>query len=806
MRFLLRLVLFLFLPLVLVAAAVVGGGYAYLRGSLPKTEGSVQLAGLKAEVTVLRDAWGIPHIYAASVDDAMFALGFVHAQDRLWQMEMNRRIGAGRLAEVLGPKALDTDKFLRTLGVQRAAQASLDKLDAETRGALDAYAAGVNAFLATDPVLPPEFWLVRVTPQPWMPVDSVAWTKMMAWDLGGNWKNELLRMRLAKTLPLARIQEFIPPYPGEAPPKIQDLKELYRALRVDTVQLAQEGEHIAAGLSEYTVEAAGSNNWVVSGERTESGKPLLANDPHLGLTAPPVWYFAHLSAPGLDAIGATLPGVPAIVLGRNQRIAWGFTNTGPDVQDLYIEKLEDGGKYLTPDGSKTFETLRETIRVRGAEDVRLAVRTTRHGPVISDILRSASAATPHGHVLSFAWTALAHDDRSMQSALKLARAGNWREFLSAAEDFHAPQQNMVYADVDGNIGFVAAGRVPVRKPENDLKGLAPAPGWMAKYDWDGYLPFGALPRLFNPREGRVVTANHKIVPPDYAHYITAEWQPPYRARRIEEMLDAVPKHSVPSFARMQADAKSLAVRELLPHLKATRPRSEDARRALALVAAWDGTMTKNRSEPLIVVAWWRELTRALYADELGDAFRQYWRPRAVFVSNVLADRDGQSRWCDDVNTPARETCADLLARSLDAALADLRKRYGTDMRQWRWGAAHVARHEHRPLGRQKWLAPYFDIDVPSAGDAYTVNVGRNNFYDEATPFASRHAASLRGIYDLDDLEKSLFIHSGGQSGNPLSPDYAAFSAAWAKGEYIPMRTNRAAIEAGGVKTLVLRPR
>ncbi|MDH3505460.1 MAG: penicillin acylase family protein, partial [Nitrospirota bacterium] len=367
-----RFVLGSLLVLILVAGAVAGGGYAYLRGSLPKVEGSLRLPGLKAEVTVLRDAWDIPHIYASSVDDAMFALGFVHAQDRLWQMEMNRRIGAGRLAEILGPKALEADKFLRTLGVERAARASLEALDVETRDALDAYAAGVNAFLATDPVLPPEFWLVRVTPQPWAPVDSVAWTKMMAWDLGGNWKNELLRMRLAKTLPLARIQEFLPPYPGEAPPKIQELKEFYRAMGVDAVQLARGAEQIAAQLSEYTTEAAGSNNWVVSGERTESGKPLLANDPHLGLTAPPVWYFAHLSAPGLDAIGATLPGVPAIVLGRNQRIAWGFTNTGPDVQDLYIEKLEEGGKYLAPDGLRTFETLRETIRVRGAEDVRLA--------------------------------------------------------------------------------------------------------------------------------------------------------------------------------------------------------------------------------------------------------------------------------------------------------------------------------------------------------------------------------------------------------------------------------------------------
>lgn len=802
MRFVLKTVA----ALLLLVAIAAGGGYAYLHRSLPKVEGSVRLPGLKAEITVLRDAWGIPHIYAASVDDAMFGLGFVHAQDRLWQMEMNRRIGAGRLAEVLGAPALETDMFLRTLGVRRAAQASLEGLDVATRDALDAYTAGVNAFLATDPVLPPEFWLLRVEPQPWMAVDSVTWTKMMAWDLGGNWKNEVLRMRLAQEFSLARINEFLPPYPGDKPPRIQELKELYRALGVDTLRLAQSAEHIAAQTSDYLIEAAGSNNWVVSGERSASGKPLLANDPHLGLTAPPVWYFAHLVAPGLDAIGATLPGVPAIVLGRNQRIAWGFTNTGPDVQDLYIEKLEGDGKYLAPDGPRSFETRRETIRVRGADDVELDVRRTRHGPVISEVSKSAAAATPQGHVLAFSWTALAKDDRSMQSALKLARAGSWREFLTAAEDLHAPQQNMVYADVDGNIGFIAAGRVPLRRPDNDLKGLAPAPGWLAKYDWDGYLPFGALPQVLNPRKGYVVTANHKVVPPEYPHHITAEWQPPYRAERIAAMLEGEARHSVASFARMQADAASLAVRELLPHFRATRPQSEAARRALARIAAWDGTMAKNLPEPLIVVAWWRELTRAIYADELGAAFPLNWRPRAVFVANVLADRDGQSRWCDDVNTPARETCAEVLSRSLEAALADLRNRFGDDLQQWRWGAAHSARHEHRPLGRQKWLAPFFDIRVPSAGDAYTVNVGRSDFFNDAEPFANRHSASLRAIYDLGDLDKSLFIHSGGQSGNPLSPHYAAFSEAWARSEYIPMRTNRAAIEAGGVKKLVLIPR
>src|SRR6185436_739820 len=327
----------------------------------------------------------------------------------------------------------------------------------------------------------------------------------------------------------------------------------------------------------------------------ESGKPLLANDPHLGLTAPPVWYFAQLSAPGMNVIGATLPGVPGVILGRSDRIAWGFTNTGPDVQDLYIEKLDAAGGYHTPEGPQPFQLVEEVIRVKGAEPEKLRVRISRHGPVISDVSRIAQDEAPRGHVIAFAWTALAEDDRSMQATLKFARAREWDGFLAAARDFQSPQQNIVYADVEGNIGFVAAGRVPQRLAANDLKGMAPAPGWLEKYDWAGSIPF--------------------------------EWQPPYRADRIQQLLDATPKHTAQSFARIQADVTSLAMRELLPKLLAARPRSEAARKALALLAKWDGAMLADRAEPLIAWAWWRELARAIYADELGDAFRQNWLTR-----------------------------------------------------------------------------------------------------------------------------------------------------------------------------------
>jgi penicillin amidase len=779
------------LGLLLVAAF-----YLYLRQSLPQTKGEIRVPGLSAPAEVLRDRYGIPHIFAASAEDASFALGFVHAQDRLWQMEMSRRIAAGRLAEIVGAGALETDRFLRTLGVRRSAEANLRSLDTETRKLLDAYAAGVNAFIASGPVLPPEFWLTGARPEPWTPADSVAWTKMMAWDLGGNWRNELLRMRLAKTLPLARIHELLPPYPGEKVPVIADLKELYSSMEREAVRLARFAPDN---------DGLGSNNWVVSGSRTESGKPLLANDPHLGLTVPPVWYFAQLSAPDMQVIGATLPGVPGVILGRNERIAWGFTNTGPDVQDLYIEKLDAAGGYLAPEGTRAFQVIDETILVKGAEAEKLRIRVSRHGPVISDVMRTAQDLAPRGHVIAFAWTALAEDDRTAQAAHKFARAREWDGFLAAARDFQVPQQNIVYADVEGNIGFIAAGRVPHRRPTNDLKGMAPAPGWQEKYDWVGYIPFEQLPRSFNPESGAIVTANHRVTPPGYPHFISSDWQPPYRADRIQALLDAVPKHSVPSFARIQADVVSLAMRELLPKLLAARPRSEEARKALALLAKWDGAMAAERSEPLIAWAWWRELTRAIYADELGDAFRENWLSRAVFLGNVLSGDAEAARWCDDIRTPAVETCEEVLALSLEAALADLRRRFGNDQSRWRWGEAHRALHEHRPFSRQPLLAAIFNVGVASPGDTYTVNVGRNNLNDEDRPYANRHAASLRAIYDLSDLEKSLYIHSGGQSGNILSDHYKAFSEAWARNEYIPMRAERKTLEAEPHQLLRLLP-
>ena len=476
------------------------------------------------------------------------------------------------------------------------------------------------------------------------------------------------------------------------------------------------------------------------------------------------------------------------------------------MQDLYIEHVDTTGRALTPQGWQKLTTRGEIIKVKGQPDVSLTVRESRHGPLISDVFKPAADALPKNFAIAFAWTALRSDDLSVQAAGQLARAGNWNEFRAALREFHSPQQNMVFADVDGNIGFIAPGRIPIRKPGNDLMGQAPAPGWEAKYDWSGFLDFEDLPQTYNPATGYVVTANHKIVPEGYKHYITSEWYPPYRAERIEQLVIGTEKHTLASFGKVQADTVSLQAREILPLLLKAQAAGGEAREVLRQLADWNGDMQTDRAEPLIVSAWLRELSRLIYADELGEIFDGSWEHRSTFMFNVLADKNGQGRWCDNVTTSAKETCAELLPQALELALADLKRRYGADRSKWRWGEAHFAHSEHRPFGKQAQLARLFDITVPTPGDTFTVNVGRNLLSNDAAPFANRHAASLRAIYDLADLDKSVYMHSTGQSGNLLSPLYDNFAARWAKVEYIPMSMKRGDAEAGALGTLSLQPR
>ena len=780
---------------VLVLALLAAGAWIYLQDSLPRLEGEVAAKGLGAAVEVVRDAEGVPHIFAKSEHDAWYAMGYVHAQDRLWQMEFQRRIAQGRLAEFLGERAYDTDRLMRTLGIARTAERIVAKLDAGTLADLKAYAAGVNAFLDADPVLPVEFHVFQLKPEPWKPADTMGWLLIMAWDLSSNWRTELARLRFAAKLGRERAAEIIPPYPGDPPVQLPDFKALYAEVSPDAGDLL-----VAFPLYDYAV---GSNNWVVSGARSESGKPLLANDPHLGLQAPALWYFAHVSTPRGNVVGGTLPGVPFVVLGHNDALAWGFTTTLGDTQDLFVERIAAGDpqSYVSFKGPVRFETRDEVIRV-GSEERRLRVRSTRHGPVISDAVKNAGEAAPKGHVLALSWAALSDDNAMARAGFAINRARNRNEFLSALRDFHAPQQNVVFADREGHIGFIAPGLVPVRRPDNEAMGRVPVPGWDMKYDWQGFIPFEKLPVVLDPPNGRIVTANNKITPPGYKPFISVDWFPPYRADRIEELLAARPKHSLDSFARMQADSVSRLARELLPVALAAKPATDAGRRAQALLESWKGDMTPSAAAPLVFSAWYRELTRLVYADELGDMFNESWEMRATFMIAVMKGERGYERWCDDVKTPARETCPAQAARAFDLAAEYLAKHYG-EPAHWHWGDVHLAAGDHRPFGFFPFVSRFFNVAPATAGDGFSVNVGHFFIRDEARPFANRHAPSMRAIYDLADLERSRFMHSTGQSGNVLSPWYASFAERWAKVEYITIPTKRESIKAS--HTLTIKP-
>ncbi|MEN9543658.1 MAG: hypothetical protein RLZZ598_491, partial [Pseudomonadota bacterium] len=625
----LRWVLLGLLSLLLVALAA---GWIYASRARPQTEGHLSVRGLLAELRIERDANGIPTIHAASAEDAWFGLGFVHAQDRLWQLETHRRIGAGRLAETFGPNALEADKFLRALGVRRAAAEQWVKADASTRRALEAYAGGINAVLRQHlRARPPEFVLLGINPEDWGPVDSLAWATMMAWDLGGNWGSELLRMRLAESMPVDRIGQLLPPYPGDAPLPVSDYAALYKKLGVyrdgAPVPVASASPWLDRLLADAGVEGAGSNNWVVDGAHSTSGRPLLANDPHLKLSAPALWYFARLEAPGLHVAGATMPGLPMVVLGQNEQIAWGFTNTGPDVQDLYLEKIDpaDPQRYLeSREGNRwaRFERFDEVIKVKGGADVPFTARRSRHGPLISDADGPATVGLTgqdgQRYAIAMRWTALDPDASVVAAGIAFNRASSVEEFIGTSAKYIAPMQNMVVADRD-RIAFVAAGRVPVRRADNDLHGLVPAPGWEPRYDWEGYVPANQTPREIAPARGWIATANQRIHDEHYPHYIGSEWALPYRQQRIEALLQAKPQHDIASMRTIQLDQVSLATRKLLPRLRAAHSKHPLAATAQTELRDFDADMSADRAAPLIVWAWVRELTHGIFADDIGEA-------------------------------------------------------------------------------------------------------------------------------------------------------------------------------------------
>ena len=769
--------------------------------ALPSYDGAEEVAGLDATVEIVRDAHAIPHIYAQSARDGAFAMGYVHAQDRLWQLEMQRRIGQARLAEVVGEPAIEPDKFLRTLGIYRVAERNFEKLAPEAQAIYEAYARGVNAYLeARSELLPLEFQLLGHEPEPWRPADSLVWLKIMAWDLGDNFSDELLRARLADKLDRAQLQDLWAQHPDDPAPGPHATLPAFDGAGIDYAALDAVAEGAMPALR---ASGLGSNAWVLSGEHTESGKPLLANDPHLRLEVPSVWYLAHISTPDFEVVGATLPGLPFPLLGQSRNLAWGFTNTGPDVQDLFIERIDpdDPTRYLAPEGSLPFETRTETIEVSGGDAIALEVRETRHGPVVSDLLEETGEFLEAGHVLAFSWTALADDDLSAQALVGATGAQGWEDFVEALSDLAVPQQTVVFADTQGNIGYVAPGHVPIRASG---QGHMPAPGWTGTHDWVDRVPFEALPGDYNPAGGRIVTANNRMVSHDYPYYLTDDWTAPYRAQRIEALLDARPKHDVASFAAIQQDLVSLAAARLVPVLLAlAEPANDTGRAALAMLGGWDHGMGRDSTEALIYMAWARELMHALFADELGDVFEDYWKIRTEPIHRALSER---TQWCDDVTTAEQETCAQAVSRALKISLEYLAVTYGHDLDDWRWGEAHAVYMKSRILGEFPAIGSWFEIEMPSGGEKETIKAGGFDVADAERPFAQNHGAGYRAVYDLGDPARSVFVISTGQSGNPLSSHYEDYAEPWRDGRYLPMLTDRSAVEEDALGTLVLRPR
>lgn len=792
MRLLKRILLWVALVLVIVLALGAGGGYLWLRRSLPQTSGEIRVSGISGPVTIVRDSDGVAHITGATETDVAFGLGFVHAQERLWQMEVQRRIGHGRLSEIFGATTLNTDRFLRTLGVTRAAHSAYERLDADTVAMLEAYAAGVNAFLATNPVLPPEFLILGVQPEPWQPIDSLVWAKMMAWDLGGNWNDEMMRSLLIARIGAEDADFLMPAYTADGPlilPEGALSQPATSAARPNgTIQSTTahamlelwETAHLTTGLGN---RLAGSNNWVIGGARTASGKPLLVNDPHLGNRIPSIWYLAHIQGGTINSIGATFPGLPAVVIGHNERIAWGVTNTGPDVQDLYIERI-DAQNYVEYNGRREPVILiSETINVKDAEPVTLTVRITRHGPIISDVTSGT------GETLAFRWTALDEEDATIRAFLNINQARNWEEFTAALRDYKAPMQNFVYADVEGNIGYYAPGALPIRRNGD---GTLPVPGWTDEYEWVGYVPFEDLPHSYNPPQGYIATANNRVVGDEYPYLLGTSWAAPYRAQRIVEMIEQGNRLTVADMRTMLGDVVSVQARELLPALLDVQPAGARETAALELLRGWDGAMRGDSAAAAVYQAYYYAAIETIFADELRDLFAgQYQGERdfpAMALRTVLLDE--RSEWCDDVTTPTvTEDCATILAKALTRgleAMADAQEE--SNPARWRWDRVHQAVFPHTPFSQIEALRGVFERRIPNGGDNFTVNVAPVRLTE---PYLQYNAPSYRQIIDLGDLNASRFIHTTGQSGNVLSSRYSDYLERWQRVEDAPMRLSGA---------------
>ncbi|KUP09189.1 beta-lactam antibiotic acylase [Bacillus coahuilensis m2-6] len=754
---------------------------AYTSRSLPKIEGSISLQGLQEEVVVTRDAEGIPHIEAGSLQDLYMAQGYIQAQDRLFQMDLSRRQASGELSEVVGEVAIDRDKYFRTLGLRRAAVASYDMYSDEAKQTLEWFAEGVNLYreqAIEENRLPVEFTLLGYEPNEWTPVDSLVIGKFMAFDLGGHWSNQAFLYWALEHFPEEKALELFPTYPEGAPTILSS----YENIEID----------IESSLAKAVVpeEFNGSNNWVLSGERSVSGHPLLANDPHLSLGTPSIWYQMHLKAENVNVSGVIFAGIPGIIVGHNDHISWGVTNTGPDVQDLYIEKRnpDNPEQFLYNDEYEQATIHDEPIKVKDGETIEYKVTETRHGPIISEFAHEAGA----DEVLSLQWTAL-EPTLELQAVLEMNVAKNWEEFESALENFNAPMQNFVFASTDGTIAYKANGNLPLRKNGD---GLLPVPGWTDEYEWTGYVPYDELPRSVNPESGYIATANNKVVDESYPYHISHYWAQPYRYLRIEEVLEEKETYTLDDMKALQMDKKNLHAEEFLNELLQvldTEKLTNHGQEAIKELKEWNQFDDKDLSAPLIYHQWVESITSLLFQDEIPEDMLELFRGRSMVVDELL--RKGQmgqtSVWFDQ-NGGYEE----VVEKAFNLAVSTLEEKYGKTPKEWEWGDAHALYFAH-PLSSSSSLLEFVfnrKDPVPLGGSHITVQAARAN--DEGLV---NHGGAWRYANDLADPNSAEHIVGPGQSGHVKSDWYHQNIDDWADGNFYTTRIDQS---EGTILTLV----
>lgn len=786
--------------------------------SLPDYNMTTEVAGLTSPVEIVRDTSGVPHIFGTSDADEFFALGWAHAQDRLWQMIMLRRTAQGRLAEIFGERALASDMLLRRFDLYGLARSSVDAQDEPTRAALEAYSAGINAWLAevNKGALgrgAPEMWLFNHAIAPWQPADSIAVLKLMALRSTTQIQAEVLRARTSLLIPPERVADIMPDDPLSPSLSLPPYAELIPGVprRMADTSAADPFSPVPAGVD----FAAASNAWATGVTRSAAGATLLAADPHVELTAPALFYLARLELSSGGVIGATIPGVPVIISGRSADLGWGVTSAWADDQDVFIEEVNpaNAGQYRGPDGWEDFAYRDSIIGVKGRAPVTITLQWTKNGPVIPPEQYNLGTIRPPGHVTSIAWTALEPADTTLTAAMRIMRAHSLDEALEAGALYIAPAQMLTVADRN-RVATRLIGRLPMRDPESFTQGRMPGYGYLPQNRWLGFYPYAENPGVKDPPGGIVGHTNNRVTAAPFPRHVSFTWGDSSRILRWAFLMQQRAVHSRDSLIEAQLDTVSQSARDLLPLVGAdlwftgeAAPEGTPERRrqeALSLLAEWNGEMNEHMPEPLIHAAWMRALQDRLIRDELGPLADSFTHVDPVFIARVFRDVDGAGVWCDVLQSAPVETCSDIARMALDDALVWLGDNYGATLESLRWGNAHVATHDHPALGETPLLSWIMNIRQPTSGGDDTLNRGLTAGRG-ARPFDNVQGAAYRGVYDFADPDSSVFVIATGQSGHPLSRFYDDLGSLWRRGEYIPMSLDPALAQAGAAGVTRLLP-